>query len=70
LFDAQDLGIEATRTILGFVRKSVEAKYGVTTSTAAASTTTTSAREVKMCVAEEGRDMSDFEEEDTDEVMI
>ncbi|GAA5820020.1 hypothetical protein JCM11491_000892 [Sporobolomyces phaffii] len=70
LFAAHDLGLNATATILGFVRKSVEAKYGVTDPRPSPTTTATrtSGNEVKMCVAEEGRDMSD--DDDDDEVMI
>lgn len=61
------------------MRKSIEAKYGVETSSAASTTTTTGGSgkegkgEIKMCVAEEGREMSDYsgeEGESEDEVMI
>ncbi|GAA5883079.1 hypothetical protein JCM16303_006080 [Sporobolomyces ruberrimus] len=81
LFEAQDVALEATRTIFGFMRKSIEAKYGVETSSTSPATTTTPTTEgsgkgdkgeIKMCVAEEGREMSDFEEGESseDEVMI
>ena len=51
---------------MAFVRKSIEAKYGVENSPVAPTTTRNAGgKEVKMCVAEEGDDMSD-----DDEVMI
>ncbi|GAA5912071.1 exosome non-catalytic core subunit RRP46 [Sporobolomyces salmoneus] len=75
LFDAEDLAVKATATVLGFVRKSVEAKYGIDPSASSTSTTEVEEKkgaggEIKMCVAEEGREMSDPEEDDEDEVMI
>ncbi|GAA5948444.1 hypothetical protein JCM3765_001422 [Sporobolomyces pararoseus] len=80
LFEVEDLGLKACSTILGFVRKSIEAKYGLdpSNSTSALSSTSTTTRttrdtnkEIKMCVAEDGDEMSDLEpQDDDDQVMI
>lgn len=68
LFRAQDLSLKASQTILGFVRKSVEAKYGVQSQSHPPTPKDGGGgKEIKMCVAEDGREMSDPEEEDDDD---
>ncbi|GAA5939130.1 exosome complex component RRP46 [Sporobolomyces koalae] len=67
LFQAQEVAINATQTILGFMRRSIETKYGVEPSS---STPENSSREIKMCVAEEGREISPDDEDDDDAIMI
>jgi exosome complex component RRP46 len=69
LFRAQDLSLKASQTILGFVRKSVEAKYGVQSQSHPPTPKDGGGggKEIKMCVAEDGREMSDPEE---DQAMI
>ena len=67
------MALEAGQTILGFMRRSIEVKYGVSPSSAAVPTTTTATGQevrggdIPMCVAEEGDDMSD---DDDDQVVI
>ncbi|GAA5868379.1 hypothetical protein JCM8547_002171 [Rhodosporidiobolus lusitaniae] len=65
LFEAQDLAQTAAQTVLGFIRKSVETKYGVTSAPAPAQV-----RPAAAGGGEEGVGEEEEEADSDDEVMI
>lgn len=63
LFDAQDFAQTAAQTVLAFIRKSIETKYGAESGPPPASTVTRTA-------ATAGKEEEQEESDDDDKVMI